>query len=109
VGLHGTITLAGDLPVVALSGDVDLATVATLQDLLLRATVEHPGRVVVVDLDAVEVLDDVGLGVLLGTAARARQHGGDVVVVTSRPRERLTLSGFDRAVRVARRLAEVTP
>ena len=41
--LRGTISVVGDLPVLALSGDVDLATVPTLRDLLLRAAFEHPG------------------------------------------------------------------
>jgi len=107
--LRGTISLVGGLPVVALSGEVDLATVPTLRDLLLRAMFEHPGAVVAVDLDGVDLLDDVGLGVLLGSAARARQQGGDLVVVANRGRERLAASGFDRAVRVATGLAEVRP
>ena len=105
--LRGTISVVGDLPVLALSGDVDLATVPTLRDLLLRAAFEHPGAVIAVDVDGVDVLDDAGLGVLLGTAARVRQGGGDLVVVANRARTRLAASGFDRAVRVAAGLAEV--
>ena len=41
----------GEAPasIVVLSGDVDLATVPVLRDVLLRATLEHPGQVVAVD------------------------------------------------------------
>ena len=56
-----------------------------------------------------DVLDDVGLGVLLGTAARVRKGGGDLVVVANRARTASPTSGFDRAVRVAAGLAEVRP
>ena len=62
-----------------------------------------------VDLDGVDVLDDTGLGVLLGAAGRARQGGGEVVVVVAdeRLRARFTATGFDRAVDVVDRLAAV--
>jgi anti-anti-sigma factor len=107
--LRGTISVVGDLPVLALTGEIDLSSVPTLRDLLLRAAFEHPGMVIAVDLDGVDALDDVGLGVLLGSAARLRQQGGDLVVVANRSRDRLAATGFDRAVRVAAGLAEVRP
>jgi len=109
VQLQATTSTVGEMPVVAFSGSVDLSSVGVLRDHLLRATLEHPGRVLVVDLDAVDVLDDVGLGVLLGAAGRARVEGGELVVVASveRVRRRFALTGFDRAVRLASGLAEV--
>jgi anti-sigma B factor antagonist len=57
---------------------------------------------VAVDLDGVGVLDDSGLGVILGAAGRAREAGGDLVVVCSDARlvARLQLTGLDRAVDV---------
>jgi anti-sigma B factor antagonist len=62
---------------------------------------------VAVDLDGVDVLDDSGLGALLGAAGRARRTGGDLVVVASdqRLRDRFTLTGLDRAVDVVDQLA----
>ncbi len=107
VELEGSISTVGGVPVVALAGMVDLATVPALRDLLLRVITDHPGATVAVDLDGVEVLDDAGLGVLLGAAGRARESGGDLVVVANRLRERFTATGFDRAVRVSSGLAEV--
>lgn len=110
VELRGDLSVVAGRPVLALSGVVDLATIPTLRDLLLRAGTEHPHGSLAVDLDAVEVLDDTGLGLLLGAAGRRREHGGDLVVVTTRGAliARLAANGFDRAVRVAPALAEVT-
>lgn len=109
VDLRNTVTIVGGRPVVAFSGSVDLATLPQLRDPLLRATVEHPGRRIVVDLDGVDVLDDTGLGILLGAAGRARQDGGDLVVVTTNPRirERFAVTGFARAVELARSVNDV--
>jgi anti-sigma B factor antagonist len=105
--LEVSITSAAGATVVAVSGVVDMSTVPDLHDLLRRVTSDHPGAVVAVDLDGVEVLDDAGLGVLLGAAARAREAGGDLVVVSSRLGDRFRASGFDRAVRVHAGLGEL--
>ena len=101
--------VVGSLPVLALAGSVDLATLPQLGNALFRLVGDHPGRRVAVDLDGVDVLDDTGLGILLGAAGRARQDGGDVVIVVSdeRLRARFTATGFDRAVDVVDRLTAV--
>ena len=101
--------VVGSLPVVAFEGSVDLSTLPQVADALLRLVSEHAGRRVAVDLDGVVVLDDTGLGVLLGAAGRARQAGGDVVIVVAdeRLRSRFATTGFDRAVDVVDRLAAV--
>ena len=100
--LHTTLDDVAGAVVVTVEGHVDLAAVGRLHDDLSRALRRHPGVTVVVDLDAVGVLDDTGLGILLGAAASARRHGGDLVVVCSRTalRERLADTRFDRAVEV---------
>ena len=87
----------------AVAGAVDLATIPVLRDALVRAVARHPGELVAVDLDGVSVLDDTGLGILLGSAGRARENGGDVGLVASdrRIRSRLGACGLDRAVAVA--------
>jgi anti-sigma B factor antagonist len=94
------VTKVGAHDVVSLAGEVDVATLPRLADALLRAL--GPGRRLVVDLDGVHVLDDAALGLLLGAAGRARLSEGDLVVVASAPvlRDRLALTGFDRAVTV---------
>lgn len=95
--------------VVALTGSVDLSTVPTLQNALARAIVERSGEVVAVDLDAVDTVDDVALGILLGAAGRARRNGGDVVIVCANDnlREKFALTGLDRAISVTTSLADL--
>ncbi len=111
VQLRATTTMVGAVPVVALTGAVDVSSVVVLRDHLLRVTMDHPGRTIVVDLDAVDVLDDVGLGILLGAAGRARAGGGELVVVASsqRMRQRFAVTGFDRAVRLATTVTSAAP
>jgi anti-anti-sigma factor len=101
--LRVAASLVAGRPVIALNGAADLSTVPALQNALTTAILDHPATAVAVDLDGVEALDDVALGVLLGAAARARRGGGDLVVVTTDDalRQRFALSGFDRAITVA--------
>jgi anti-sigma B factor antagonist len=102
-----TIVVGGDA-VISLSGEVDLATIPLLHDALTKALTHHPGRLLVIDLDGVTVLEDIGLGVLLGAAGSARLTGADLVVVCNnmRLRERLDRTGFSRAIEVRDRRRE---
>ena len=97
----------GDLPALVLDGNVDLGSVPTLHTALVRLVTDHRGHTVAVDLDSVEVLDDAGTGVLLGAAGRAREAGGDLVLVCTNPRllARFDLSGLARAIEVRDRLS----
>jgi len=92
----------GGVVVVVVDGAVDLASIGCFHDDLSRAVRQYPAVTLLVDLDAVTVLDDTGLGVLLGAAAAAREAGGDLEVVCTRAtlRERLTRTRFDQAVAV---------
>ena len=100
--LHTRLDEVGGSIVVTVEGHVDLAAVGRLHDDLARVIRQHPGVTVLVDLDTVGVLDDAGLGILLGAAATARRNGGDLAVVCTRAtlRERLTATRLDRAVDV---------
>ena len=51
--------------------------------------------------------DDTGIGMLLGAAGRAREHGGDLLLVcnSDRLRSRFSLTGLDRAMVVQARVA----
>ena len=106
MNLSTSTIVAGDDAVISLSGEVDMATIPVLHDALSKALAHHPGRCLIVDLDGVTVLDDSGLGVLLGAAGSARQGGADLVVVctNNRLRERFDVTGFSRAVEVRERL-----
>ena len=105
MNLSTSTIVAGADAVVTLTGEVDLGTLPELHDALTKALLHHPDRTLVVDLDGVTVLDDTGLGVLLGAAGSARQAGADLTVVcnNNRLRERLDRTGFSRAVEVRNR------
>jgi glutathione S-transferase len=108
--LQSSTTVTAGVPVVTFEGSVDLSTLARLRDPLLRAVVEHRGSRVVVDLDGVDVLDDTGLGILLGTAGRAREGGGELlaVVTAAHLRRRFATSGLDRAIALFPSIAAAT-
>lgn len=85
---------AGRTVVLAVSGDVDIATAPALRACLADAVTTYER--VVVDLGAVPFLDSTGLGVLVAAHNRARVAGGTLVV--ARPQ---------RIVRNALRLVQV--
>ena len=80
-----SISSSGEVPVLAIAGEVDLATVPRLRDQLVRLAGEHPGVPVVADLDAVTFIDSTGLGVLVGAQRRIRGRGGELHLVVSSP------------------------
>ena len=93
----------GHRQVLVVTGDVDLVSLPRFNDALLRFIGEFPGDTVAIDLDGTGLIEDAALGLLLGTAGRARSAEGDVVVVATdtRLRARLAITGFDRAITVA--------
>lgn len=100
MALRTTIESIGPLSVLSVQGDVDLSTVPTLHQVVSELVATHRAEIVAVDLDGVDALDDVGLGILLGAAGRARDQGGDVVLICASPRlrGRLALTRLDRAM-----------
>lgn len=87
--------------VVALRGQLDVATAPDFRQRLLELQFGPTPRVVI-DLDGVEFLDSLGLGVLVGALKRARTHGGELVLVCTRARIRhlLDLTRLSEVVRV---------
>lgn len=85
---------AGRTVVLAVSGDVDIATAPALREMLAEAVTTYER--VVVDLSGVPFLDSTGLGVLVAAHNRARVAGATLVV--ARPQ---------RIVRNALRLVQV--
>lgn len=100
--LRAEITDVAGRAVLVLAGGVDLSTVPTMQNALARVIVERAGETITVDLDSVDGIDDVGLGILLGAAGRARRNGGDIEIVcgNARLRDRFAITGLDRAITV---------
>ncbi len=97
-----------DLPVLAVRGDVDIATKDALQS-SLDAMVEAPDRVLVVDLSEVTFIDSTGLGVLVTTLTRCREAGKDLHLVTESPRvlQLLSITGLDETFSVVGSLEEI--
>jgi anti-sigma B factor antagonist len=77
----------GDVAVLAVSGEVDVATVPRLRE-QLHALVASGTPRIVVNLDAVDFLDSTGLGVLVGALKRVRNNGGELALVCTSPRIR---------------------
>ena len=102
-----TLGLVDTTPVLQVSGEIDLATLPYFRDQLMRAVSLHDGATVLVDLDGVTALDDTGLGMLLGTAGRAREQGGDLVIVSNNERllQRFELTRLNRALEVRRSIS----
>jgi anti-sigma B factor antagonist len=82
--------------VIAATGDIDIATVETLQDAVDRA-LESGAADVWLDLSHVEFMDSSGLRVLLGTrtALRARHKRFAVVCPEGPVRRVLEIAGLD--------------
>ena len=89
--------------IVTLEGTVGLSTLPALSDALQRAATHTAVSRVVIDLDALDTVDDAGLGIIMGFAGRSRSRGVPCTCVVSleRIRRRLADTGFDRAVAVA--------
>jgi anti-sigma B factor antagonist len=77
--------VTGGVPVVAVTGEIDVATAPTLAEHL--AVHEEAGAdAVVVDLLGVSFLDSTALGVLVGSFKRLREAGGTLKLVIAEPR-----------------------
>ena len=90
--------------IVAVAGEVDIATVTRLRERLFELTAS--GRPLVVDLDQVRFIDSAGLAALVGAARRAAAHGASLQAVCARPRIRqlFRLIGLDSQVPLAHTL-----
>lgn len=99
----------GDWTVVAVAGEVDVATAPRLRKETLAVLSEGHDRVVL-DLEAVDFLDSTGLGVLIGVLRRVNAVGGQLRLVCSTPRilDLFTLTGLDRVFDLRATVADAT-
>ena len=93
--------------IVAVAGEVDIATVSRLRERL--SVLAAQGVPLVADLDQVSFIDATGLGALAGAARDAAAQGTSMYVVCSRAQTRrlFRVTGLDRQIPLARDLAEV--
>jgi anti-sigma B factor antagonist len=95
-----TITVRSERGAViaAVTGEIDISTVAPLRERLYELA--DNGVTLIVDLNRVTFIDSAGLGALVGAARRAAAHGGTLHAVCARPQTRklLWLTGVDRRI-----------
>ncbi len=72
-------------PVIAVSGEIDVATAPQLRECLHRVIAQGESTIVL-DLLEVTFLDSTALGVLVGGLKRCRELGGDLHIVVADPR-----------------------
>lgn len=82
--------------VLAVTGEVDVATVPRLREQLHGLVAQGTNRIVV-DLDGVDFLDSTGLGVLVGALKRVRSNDGELTLACTQPRIRkvFEVTGLD--------------
>jgi anti-anti-sigma factor len=92
--------------IITAAGETGIFTLARLREQLF--TLAGHGRPLIAGLDQVTFPGAAGLSALAGAARRAAASGASLHVVCARPQTRqlLQLAGLDRALRLARTLAE---
>ncbi len=87
---------AGDVPVVAVSGEVDVYSAPALKE-SLTGLLQTGDRSVVVDLTEVAFLDSTGLGALVEARAATSEAGGSLPLVCNQERilKLFTITGLD--------------
>jgi anti-sigma B factor antagonist len=79
------VTDRGDWAVLAVRGEIDVATAPQLREQLLEL-VSAGHKQIVVDLAGVDFLDSTGLGVLVGGLKRVRSNDGELALACPQPR-----------------------
>jgi anti-sigma B factor antagonist len=96
--LSVTVRRERGVVIAEVTGDIDMSTVPVLRERLFGLA--ESGQPLIVDLNRITFIDSAGLGVLVGVARRASDHGGSLYAVCSRPQTRklLWLTGVDRRI-----------
>jgi anti-sigma B factor antagonist len=85
--------------VVAVHGEIDVATSPALRERLIGLVNDGATRLVL-DLETVDFLDSTGLGTIVSLLKRVRTHGGDLRLVCTEARIRrlFEITGLEKAV-----------
>jgi anti-sigma B factor antagonist len=89
-------TTAGDVPIVAVSGEVDVYSAPALKDNITEL-LQSGVTTLIVDLSGVAFLDSTGLGALVEARAATSDAGGSLPLVCSQERilKLFTITGLD--------------
>jgi anti-sigma B factor antagonist len=93
--------------IAAVTGEIDISTVAQLRERLFELA--DNGGTLIVDLNRVTFIDSAGLGALVGAARRAAAHGGSLHAICAQPQPRklLWMTGVDRRIPLAATVDDV--
>ncbi len=72
------------VPIIALSGEMDVHTSAHLRDSVL-SLLEKGARKIVINLDNVEYVDSTGLGTMVGVLKRMTEQNCKLCIVSANP------------------------
>jgi anti-sigma B factor antagonist len=91
--------------VVALTGELDVATATSVEEALLGVEEDEPERIVL-DLRELRFIDSTGLSLLINADRRGRKAGRQVTIVTGTgpPRRILETVGLDTRLDVVQDL-----
>jgi anti-sigma B factor antagonist len=78
-------TVTGDVAVVALTGELDVAGASLLEHELDRIAADHDASSLVLDLSGLDFMDSTGLRLVVLADERARSEGRRLVLVRGRP------------------------
>lgn len=89
-------TTAGNIPIVAVNGEVDVYSAPALKDRITEL-LEAGDTTLIVDLGGVGFLDSTGLGALVEARAATTEAGGSLPLVCSQERilKLFTITGLD--------------
>lgn len=88
-------------------GEVDIASVGTLQE-AMASLLEAGHSRLVMDLQGLTYLDSTGLGSIAAARRRAREAGGDMLLICANSRilRLLSITGMDLVFRIVRNAEE---
>jgi anti-sigma B factor antagonist len=79
--LSFSTTITGDVAVISLEGELDVAGAALLEQEIERVTADHGPTKLVLDLSGLEFMDSTGLRLVVLADARAREQGRRFAVI----------------------------
>ncbi len=77
-------TVAADVAVIALAGELDVSGAALLEHEIDRITADHDPRGLVLDLSELDFMDSTGLRLVVLTDVKAKEEGREFALVRGR-------------------------